>query len=78
VIKVTIEMMREVVEDWSVEDIERYLNCGSWCANNIISDIEEQVERMRCICSTFYAKFVREATQKDEERFKLRVADCKS
>lgn len=72
---VTIEILRAVPEDWEREDIEFHMNEGRWCANNIIPEIGDQAERTGCLCESFYAQYVREATSEDEARYVYHVAN---
>lgn len=72
VIAVTIELIREIPEDWEPSMVDFHLNESSWCASNIVSDLQQLVEDKkesgggRCLCSQFSGSFVREATAEDE------------
>ncbi len=35
---------------WSFDDIERHRNVGSWCASNLIAELEAIEEREGCLC----------------------------
>lgn len=78
VVDVTIRMVIDKPEDWTPEEIESHWNDSSWCADNIISELEAQSLRMGCLCGTLTTKFVREATAEDEAKYKLSVRDLKS
>ena len=78
IVKVSIEMLITDPEYWDKDMVEFHKNRGSWCANNIIPQIEAQAEKMGCLCPTFHTEFIREATEDDEEQFGITVMDCKS
>lgn len=57
---------------WNEDLVEFWLNESSWCADNIISELESQAARMGCLCDTFSAEFVRDATPEDKKRFHIK------
>ncbi|WP_340032596.1 hypothetical protein NSQ20_12085 [Paenibacillus sp. FSL K6-1122] len=73
----TIRMVMDVPESWKDEDVEFRYNKGSWCADNLIEMIVREEDG--CLCPHVQAKFVREATPDDEEKWGLvRVDDLQS
>lgn len=77
-VKAEIEMLITVPEFWEESTVEFSRNEGSWCADNLLSELEDQAERMGCLCNSVRFSFVREATETDEEFFGLRVEDLPS
>jgi hypothetical protein len=68
VIKAIIEYVVEVPEHWDKEQIEFHRNLGSWCSSNFVDEINELEEKIGCLCSHTNFKYVREATEEDEEK----------
>jgi len=67
VVRATVDLVREVPEDWTKEDIESQLNESSWCASNILDDFTRIVAaRDSCICEASSFEYLREASEKDE------------
>lgn len=74
IIKVTIEMERKVPEFWNPDMINFHMNGSSWCASNIISELESMFgSEERCLCDDFIGEYVREATEVDEAHYGLTV-----
>jgi len=67
VIRYTIEVTTDVPESWTPEDIEFHRNESSWCANNIVAELEAAY----CLCNRTTAQYLREATPEDEEGWNL-------
>jgi hypothetical protein len=78
IIDVTIRMVRLMPESWTAEDIEFQLNDASWCADNILLELDNQAENRGCLCQDFKAKFIKEATAQDERDYKIFVKNCES
>lgn len=57
IIRVNIEYEIEVPASWNKEDVEFHRNEGSWCANNVITELEElfkgEEKSCMCECATF-------------------------
>ena len=70
VVDVTIRMVRLIPEKWTAEDLEFVMNNGSWCATNIISEIEHLDESN--------VEYVREATEEDESKYHVFVSNSES
>lgn len=75
VIRASVELVVDVPETWSANDIEFQRNESSMCANNLIHDLQALSERAGCLCQFADFEFVREATAEDEEAQQLRVTD---
>ena len=73
VIEARITLVREVPEDWDSEMVEFQLNGSSWCAGNIIRDLEKINDGDCCLCGQFKGVYKREATPEDEERLGYRA-----
>lgn len=65
----TIRLVRRVPEDWDEHMADFHANDSSWCASNIVQDIQSIDTDARCLCDRTTGKFVREATKEDEERY---------
>ena len=68
VLRYSFDVVVEVCESWDSDLIEAQRN-GSWCADNAVEELD--LLKHGCWCSGFYAKYVREATEEDEEQFVL-------
>lgn len=68
VVRFTVEMVREVPEDWNRDSLEFHLNESSWCASNLIGDMEKIDTDAHCLCSNVTGEYLREATEDDEKR----------
>ena len=77
--KVSFEVLLEVPEFWDKGNIEFfYSGEGSHCASNILDILGEQDERTGCLCGVVETEYIREATQEDEQEFKMYVKDFES
>lgn len=81
VVKVEMELVVKVPEDWDQNNIEFKYNDSSSCQDNIIQEINSMVERMNndasCSCGLINVKYLREATEEDESRQKMFIRDSK-
>lgn len=76
IVKIEIEMERMVSEDCMPEMVEFLMNDSSWCASNIIHELQAMFDSSeRCLCPYFQATYVREATEADEATYGRNVAD---
>lgn len=66
VVDFTIRTVMDVPEDWDEEFINFRYNESSWCVDNILPIFEKKSEHS-CLCMNTEAKFVRDATEHDEE-----------
>lgn len=69
VVDFTIRLVREVPDFWDGDRVEFHANDSSWCSSNIVSEIESIDTEDRCLCDRTTAKFIRDATIEDEERY---------
>ncbi len=69
VVDVTFRLVRKVPEDWDEHDINFHMNDSSWCASNILGEIESVDLEDRCLCDRFSGTYVGEASVEDEERY---------
>ncbi len=78
-VKVSFEVLLDVPESWDSNSIEfMYSGEGSYCGDNVLDILERQAERAGCLCDVIETKYIREATEEDEEEFKFFVKDCES
>jgi hypothetical protein len=75
----TVEYAVLIPENWTPEAFEDFRNQGSWCANNVLSELEALVKREdACLCGQTEFAFVREATEEDETLDSVFVEKSKS
>ena len=74
-LKAVIEYEKEVPNCWTKRDIEFHANEGTWCATNIIKDLQEYAERgadtddldgTRCICEDVKITYLGEANEEED------------
>ncbi len=75
VVEFAFRITRAVPEHWDAKHIEFHMNEGSWCTSNILCELEALDNRLGCLCWEAEGKFLREATEEDEERHKMHIAD---
>lgn len=83
VVRMTVEYVQPIVEDWDEEMINFYFNEGTHCSSN---DIEYMHRRMRhleaaraqCLCRNTHIVYVREAEEEDEQDMDVFVAAAPS
>jgi hypothetical protein len=78
VVRMTIEHVIDVPEDWDASNIEFHRNESSWCANNAKADLDRVFDRAdqdgaTCLCGRVHYEYVREATTEDEAVNGVRV-----
>lgn len=66
VVEFTVRLVTKEPEAWGRDAIEFHYNDSSWCADNVVSLINDNIGDEHCLCSRLTAKFVREATADDE------------
>ena len=66
IVKATIEYIVSVPESWNKHDIEFHRNESSWCANNMVRELEKLCEH-NCICHGTKIEYIRDATPDDHE-----------
>jgi hypothetical protein len=69
VVDFTIRTVLEVPEHWDNEQIDFHYNDGTWCADNLLNELERRTENVRCLCDITEAKYIKEANRKDEEDY---------
>jgi hypothetical protein len=69
VVRETIERVVAVPKSWNVGEIHFKYNEGSWCADNIVRDLQKLIDKAlegECtLCPIYRAEYVREATEGD-------------
>ena len=75
VMKMEVEMVLKVPEDWDKKQCEFHRNEGSWCSSNIIDELKRMDNELGCLCENTKFKFLREATEEDEKSLKVFVKD---
>jgi hypothetical protein len=86
VVRLTVEYVCGVGEDRSPEQIEFHFNEGTSCLNNEIDRLHRLMGHWDhrldggggCFCPHARGEYVREATERDEEIFDVRVANFAS
>lgn len=79
VVKAEITYVIDVPEDWEPDHIEFSRNEGSWCTDNMLYEIEELLEKTEgCLCDFTVFRYVREATDQDEQRHAMKVDELPS
>jgi hypothetical protein len=82
VIKVEMEVIVEVPEDWTVGNIDFKYNESSSCSDNLLEEIVEHYCTEEgsgiCACPFTSVTFLREATVEDEEKHEKYVRNCAS
>lgn len=73
VVEMTMNFVFEEPEFNDEEKINFRYNQGTWCASNIIDEIERIEKDNGCLCRFTKFRYVREATTEDEKLFKRYV-----
>lgn len=71
VMKMEMNIVMEVPENWEVSTCEFNKNDGTWCASNIIQDLQKIDKDLGWLCGMVNFKYLREAMQEDEENQKF-------
>jgi len=71
VVQHTFEVVHQVPDDWSVDDIEFFFNDSSSCSNNVVDQMQKRPEGY-CMCGSHSAKYLREAAEIDKEGWLLK------
>ena len=68
-VEVSMTIPRVVPADWDESMVNFHLNESSWCADNIINDLNRYMIAKKqdapCMCGTFFGKLLRDATEED-------------
>lgn len=74
-VKVEMTIPMVVPAHWGPHEVDFHMNDRSWCANNIVKDLQRMQEadegHCRCLCADFHGDFVRDATDYDLEGYTL-------
>jgi hypothetical protein len=83
VVRLTVEYVRQVPEDWDEEMINFHFNEGTHCIDNEILYLRHQTHVFEheeggsgCYCSHSHGKYVREATEWDEQMHHTFIANA--
>lgn len=71
VVQATVELTIDVPEGWTQDDVNFRYNESSWCANNLVEELQAMLKRKkkhdgRCMCSQVRVDYIREAVDADE------------
>jgi len=77
IIEARIKMLISVPESWDSDMVEFHRNEGSWCASNVVEELDDQAKRCGCLCNDAEFSFVREATDEDEAEYRYSVRSIK-
>lgn len=69
VVDFTVRLVVTTPEDSDPSFIEFRFNESSWCADNLIEMLTTARQNLGCLCGAVTAKYVREATEADQERY---------
>lgn len=69
VMNFTIRTVISVPEFWDDDQIEFHYNNGSWCADNLLRELQARSDDSRCMCGITEAKVIRDANSEDEEEY---------
>jgi hypothetical protein len=83
VVEARITYTIAVPEHWDAEMIELVRNEGSWCADNMLAELDRVATAAagttsRCLCPFVEFRYVREASPEDEAASGIEVADLPS
>jgi hypothetical protein len=75
VMKMTVDLVLKVPEHWDIDMCNFHKNESSWCANNILPELERISEHFGCLCGLTKFKYIREATKVDEDSYGVYVKE---
>lgn len=78
VMEMKVEMVIEVPEKWDKDMCEFHKNESSWCASNILRELERMDDKMGCLCLPTEFSYVREATKEDEDKHGIHISESES
>jgi len=78
VVRMTVDYVIDVPEHWTEDNIQFHRNEGSWCSDNALSELEQLSGRAGCLCSFMEFSYLREGTEKDEEKNQFFVSKIPS
>lgn len=72
VVRVEIDVVIAVPQDWTSESIDFHHNEGSWCSNNMLEQLgewaaaDDDCRRPACSCGAMTVTYQREADENDD------------
>lgn len=57
-VKIHINMVMDVPEDWDKEQIDFHYNKGTWCSSNIIEELESLDKKIGCLCQFIKVEYI--------------------
>ena len=66
-IEMTIKFPISVPEDWDEESINFHRNNSTWCADNVLPELEREAKRSGCLCSVTVFRYLGESSVAVEE-----------
>ena len=78
VMEMKVEIVLDVPEDWDEDMCNFHKNESSWCASNILSTLERMKDKMGCLCEATEFKYIREATEEDEDKHGIHINEEES
>jgi hypothetical protein len=64
-VRAVIEYEVRVPSCWDKAQVEFHRNDGSWCADNMISELDEFIEENHCLCGSVHFEMIKDS----DERF---------
>jgi hypothetical protein len=76
VLRMEVEMVVDVPDHWTPENIEFHRNDGTWCTSNAFQELARATDKpnANCGCSCSKFTFLREATKEDHEKLVVTIA----
>lgn len=62
-VRAIIEYDVRVPSDWDKAQVEFHRNDGSWCADNMIGELEEAVEANHCLCGIVRFEMIKDSDE---------------
>ncbi|MCD7996468.1 MAG: hypothetical protein LUH21_04460 [Clostridiales bacterium] len=75
VVDFTVRTVLSVPENWDEKQINFHYNDGTWCADNLLDELNNRSDKCRYLCDITKAKFIKEADEKDEEDYGITFVD---
>ena len=66
-VELTVRFPISVPEDWDEESINFHRNESTWCADNIIPELEREGKRVGCLCRATTIRYLGESSIALEE-----------
>lgn len=78
VMEMKVEIVMVVPEIWDEQTCNFHKNESSWCATNILDILQVMDEKQGCLCGATEFKYLREATEEDEQRQGVFISEVPS